>query len=70
MVISKKKQYVLTSMGNKIGREWCKSNDVRKIDTAMLKKWGDKLRQTAKNEPHLLAEVLESIDGEIDTILD
>ena len=65
-----KKQYVLTSMGNKIGREWCKANGKRKIDTSMLKKWGDKLRYTAKNEPHLLAEVLDSIDGEINSLLD
>jgi len=64
------KQYVLTRLGNKIGREWCKDNDVRKIDTSMLKKWGHRLRSTAKNEPHLLAEVLESIDGEIDSLLD
>lgn len=64
------KQYVLARLGNKIGREWCKDNDVRKIDTLMLKKWGHRLRSTAKNEPHLLAEVLESIDGEIDSLLD
>jgi len=61
---------VLTSMGNKIGREWCKANGERKIDTSMLKKWGDKLRYTSKNEPHLLAEVLDSIDGEINSLLD
>ena len=66
----KDKQYVLTRIGNKIGREWCKDNDVRKINTAMLKKWGAKLRSTAKNEPHLLADVLDNINGEIDSLLD
>ena len=66
----KDKQFVLTELGNKIGREWCKDNTTRRIDTAMLKKWGDRLRTAAKNEPHLIADVIEVINGEVDLLLD
>lgn len=60
---------VLNQLGYKIGREWCRDNDVRKISTSMLKKWGDLLRETAREEPHLLTEVLRDIDGEVESLL-
>ncbi|MDD3619251.1 MAG: hypothetical protein RBR09_08635 [Desulfobulbaceae bacterium] len=63
-------QRMLTELGNKIGREWCRDNTVRKIDTAMLKKWGNRLKSTANDEPHQLAEVIRNIDGEVETLLD
>lgn len=64
------KQQKLNELGNKIGREWCRDNDTRKIDTGMLKKWGHLLKSTAKDEPHLLATVIEHIDGEVESIID
>jgi len=63
-------QRMLTELGNKIGREWCRDNAVRKIDTAMLKKWSNRLKSTANEKPHLLTEVIRNIDGEVETLLD
>jgi len=60
---------VLNRLGYKIGLEWCKDNDDRKISTPMLKKWGDKLQTTAEEEPRLLTEVLKDIDCEVDSLL-
>jgi hypothetical protein len=51
---------MLTELGNKIGREWCRDNAIRKIDTAMLKEWGSQLRTTASEKPHLLPEVIRT----------
>lgn len=64
------KQLKLNELGNKIGREWCKDNDIRKIDTAMLKKWGYMLKLTAEDDPHLLVKVIDHIDGEVDSLID
>lgn len=60
---------VLSRLGYKIGREWCKENKERKIDTPMLKEWGDRLQTTAEEDPQLLVEVLRDIDIEVDSIL-
>lgn len=60
---------VLNRLGYKIGLEWCKDNDERRINTPMLKKWGDQLQTTAEEEPRLLVEVLKDIDGEVDSLL-
>jgi len=59
----------LTELGYKIGREWCKGNSSRKIDTSMLRKWGGELRDTAEDHPQLLSEVLQRIDKEVDELL-
>ena len=59
----------LVELGFKIGSEWCKGNDKRKIHTAMLKVWGRELKNTAKTTPHHLAEVLQRIDQEVDELL-
>ena len=64
------KQEKLNELGNKIGREWCKNNDIRKIDTDMLRKWGSMLRSTAQDDPHLIAEVIDDIDGEVNSLID
>lgn len=60
----------LDEIGYKIGSEWCKENDDRKINTSMLKKWGRQLKATAEESPHLLTEVLHRINNEVDEILD
>ncbi len=59
----------LAEIGFKIGREWCKRNDNRKIHTSMLKEWGNELKNTSKYTPHLLTEVLQRIDQEVDQLL-
>lgn len=59
----------LDELGYKIGREWCKGNDIRRIHTAMLRKWGRELQDTADEAPHLLTEVLQRIDTEINELL-
>lgn len=60
----------LNRLGTKIGREWCRDNDVRRIDTSMLSAWGDKLKKAAKNEPQQLPSVIRTIDCEVDSLLD
>lgn len=60
----------LDNLGYKIGREWSKGNDKRKIHTTMLRKWGSELKDTAEESPYLLTEVLERIDQEVDELLD
>lgn len=65
-----RRKIILNELGYKIGSEWCKGNTSRKIDTAMLKKWGGLLKSTAAEEPHLLAQVIEDIDGEVNSLID
>lgn len=64
------KEQQLNELGYKIGREWCKDNELRKIDTAMLKKWGELLKSTAQDDPQLLTSVIDHIDGEVTSIVD
>jgi hypothetical protein len=59
----------LVELGFKIGSEWSKGNDKRKINTSMLREWGSVLKSAAKDTPHLLAEVLQRIDKEVDELL-
>jgi hypothetical protein len=59
----------LAVLGEKIGREWARDNTRRRIDTAMLQKWGEELRQ-AKNKGHAaLDETVHSLDAQIDKLL-
>lgn len=65
-----KQRLLLNQLGSKIGREWCRDNDVRRIDNSMLSDWGSQLRKAAKNEPQRLAEVIRNIDSEVNSLLD
>lgn len=65
-----KQKALLARLGEKIGLEWCKDNDSRKIDTSMLQSWGKQLKNTAKKDPDRLGMLIASIDREVDTILD
>lgn len=56
----------LKELGYRIGCEWSRDNDVRKIDTEMLRTWGKKLK---KAKPQELGEVIASIRQEVDRIL-
>lgn len=40
-----KTKVTMQVLGDKIGSEWCKKNDIRKISTDMLKEWGSQLRK-------------------------
>lgn len=59
----------LRRLGDKIGREWCKDNGARKIDTGMLKSWGKQLRDASKKSPADLVRALALINGQVDRLL-
>lgn len=59
----------LDQLGLKIGLEWCKNNDIRRIDTKMLQQWGKELKKIAKKNPEQLSEIIVSIDQELKDIL-
>ena len=59
----------LDRLGLKIGLEWSKDNDIRRVDTRMLQQWGKALKKTAKKNPEQLPEIIVSIDQEINNIL-
>jgi hypothetical protein len=60
---------LLNELGNRIGREWCRNNDQRRIDTSMLKKWGRRLKSTARQDPQEIAELIQYIKGEVNSLL-
>lgn len=60
----------LEDLGFKIGREWSKNNEIRKIDNAMLKQWGSQLQQTAEQEPARIVQVVASLNRKVTTLLD
>lgn len=64
-----KQQENLFQLGDKIGREWAKRNNARKINTDMLKKWGQTLRDASRENPEALTAAITDIDRQVDTIL-
>jgi len=40
----------LDKLGKRIAAEWAKDNNIRKLNTADVKKWGKKLRKAKKND--------------------
>ncbi|HEB70099.1 MAG TPA: hypothetical protein ENI88_10855 [Desulfobulbus sp.] len=59
----------LDQLGLKIGMEWSKDNDIRRVDTRMLQHWGKTLKKIAKKNPAQLPEVIVSIDRELNNLL-
>ena len=59
----------LRRLGDKIGREWCKDNKVRKIDTGMLKAWGKQLKDASRKSPEALTKTLALIDRQVDKLV-
>lgn len=57
-------------LGIKIGSEWCRHNDIRKIDTQMLKHWGDRIRDAVAMGPEITEKILREIDLEVDRLLE
>jgi hypothetical protein len=64
-----KTKVTMLALGVRIGCEWSKENDVRKISTSMLKKWGKQLRKTVADAPVTIPTVINSIEAEVDSIL-
>ena len=65
----KEQQEALYELGDKIGREWAKNNEVRKINTNMLKKWGKILADAATNQPEKLAIAIADVNSQVDAAL-
>jgi hypothetical protein len=63
-------QQRLETLGLKIGREWSKSNDIRKIDSSMLRQWGDMLQQAAERQPEHIPQVVAKLDQKVVALLD
>ncbi|WP_339138347.1 MAG: hypothetical protein WGN25_08795 [Candidatus Electrothrix sp. GW3-4] len=57
----KKLRRSLDLLGIRIGCEWSKSNDIRKINTDMLEQWGSELQKTAEKNPDELPVVIADI---------
>ena len=64
-----KAKVTMLALGLKIGSEWSKENDVRKISTSMLKDWGKKLSRTVSDSPDNLLVVINSIEHEVNQLL-
>jgi hypothetical protein len=60
----------LEELGAKIGREWSKSNDIRKIDSEMLRQWGNMLERTAECEPAKIPQVVATLNQKVVALLD
>jgi len=60
----------LENLGLKIGQEWSRPNDVRKVDSSMLREWGNILKKTARENPQHLTLAIASIDRQVDDLLD
>ncbi|MBF0203172.1 MAG: hypothetical protein HQK67_02420 [Desulfamplus sp.] len=59
----------LEMLGEKIGREWSRSNSVRRIDTPMLQKWGDALLSAKDRGAGSLIREIENLNSEVDRLL-
>ena len=57
---------MLETLGKKIGMEWSKPNDVRRIDTAQLQRWGKDLRTASQKGAEALSGQIQQLNGEVD----
>lgn len=64
-----KTKVTMQVLGDKIGSEWCKKNDIRKISTDMLKEWGSQLRKAVASSSSQITPVIHSIEYEVDALL-
>ena len=60
---------LMLALGIRMGCEWSKDNDIRKISTKMLKSWGKEIREVVANSPEKIPYVLKKIEGEVDELL-
>ncbi len=57
---------LLENLGKKIGMEWARDNDVRKINTSQLQQWGKDLQKAGKTGSAALAKQIRQLDEEVD----
>ena len=62
-------EQLLENMGVRIGTEWSKHNDIRRIDTGQLRSWGDRLRKARKKGDTHLSQTVRDISAEVDELL-
>lgn len=62
-------EQLLENMGVRIGTEWSKHNDIRRIDTGQLRSWGDRLRKARKKGETHLSQTVKAISAEVDELL-
>ncbi len=61
---------LLDTMGLRIGTEWSKDNNIRKIDTDQLRSWGKRLEKARREKTINLKETVQIISIEVDSILE
>jgi len=67
--LQERQRVALEALGVKIGCEWSKDNEVRKIDNDMLRQWGLLLKKTAGQDPEQIPEVIVEIEQKVDMLL-
>ena len=67
--VRERQRIALEILGVKIGCEWSKDNEVRKIDNDMLRQWGSLLKKTAGQYPEQISEVIVEIQHKVDLLL-
>ncbi|WP_446010862.1 hypothetical protein [Candidatus Electrothrix sp.] len=60
----------LNLLGIRIGCEWSKRNDIRKIDTDMLEQWGAELQKIAEEKPDKLPVLIADIQDKVVELVD
>ncbi len=60
---------LLENLGKKIGSEWAKDNKIRKVNSAMLQRWGNDLDRATKKGSDTLIAKISQVDNEVDNIL-
>ena len=60
---------LLDKLGEKIGKEWARYRHVRRIDTAMLQQWGERLRKSQKKGSDMLVAEIRELDTKVDEII-
>jgi hypothetical protein len=57
---------MLENLGKKIGMEWARENEVRRIDTPQLQSWGQALRKARQKGPEALTSRIRKLKEEVD----
>jgi hypothetical protein len=60
---------LLSELGEKIGREWAKDSLVRKIDSDMLKNWGNEIKKAIAENPASLMKYLIALEEKVNRII-
>ncbi len=62
-------EQLLKDLGVRIGTEWSKDNNIRRIDTDQLRSWGDRLRKARQKGDTHLSRTVQAISTEVDELL-